>query len=162
MGLYHCYLIKCHITVRWESCTVQLGDRWMDQPQKGPGEYQCVWKSTSLEIEQTRAWSLTLSCKWPDLLDPYFSHLQNGISLIETPVGEDSWDEMQSSCPELSYRVYTGVPGLHGACDSWAMCCPGLDVTPGIRLAVLLHIAHSQVCSSLFKFPSFIFKVWQC
>lgn len=54
-----------------------------------------------------------------------------------------------------------GVPGLHGACDSRSMCCSGLDVTPGIRLAFLLHVAHSQVCSSWFKFPSFIFKVWQ-
>ena len=55
-----------------------------------------------------------------------------------------------------------GVPDLHGACDSWFLCCASLDVTPGIELAFLLHVAHSQVCFSLFEFPSFIFKVWQC
>ena len=52
MGLYHCYLIKCHVTLRREGCTVQLGDRWRDQPQKRAGR-----RSVCLKEHQLGNWT---------------------------------------------------------------------------------------------------------
>lgn len=62
---------------------------------------------------------------------------------------------------ELTTMVSTRAPGLYRACDSWYMYDSSLDVSPGIGLVLVLHVAHLQVCSPLFEFPSFIFN-WQC
>lgn len=34
-GSLPCYLITSHVTVHQESCTVQLGDRWIEYEQEG-------------------------------------------------------------------------------------------------------------------------------
>lgn len=62
---------------------------------------------------------------------------------------------------ELTTAVSTRAPGSYRACDSWYIYDSSLDVSPGIGLVLVLRVAHLQVCSPLFDFPSVIYN-WQC
>lgn len=65
-GSLPCYLIKSHVTVHQESCTVQLDDRWMDYEQKGAVR-------SSVCLKELQLWNLGFeSWLWPDLSEPYF------------------------------------------------------------------------------------------
>lgn len=55
-GSLPCYLIKSHVTVRQESRTVQLGDRWMDYEQKGTVRSSVCLKELQLSNLGFESW----------------------------------------------------------------------------------------------------------
>lgn len=109
-----CYLIKSHVTVRQESCAVQLGDRWMDYDQKGTvGSLEC--------LRELQLWNLGIESWLCPIIDLTFGTLLSSAA---------KWDQYNRSSNKVKIhymmcintflehttRVYMSVPGLCWAC----------------------------------------------